>query len=97
MVFLCVKFLCVVELDKPCYCNLKVVNNREHHVAFKVHGFSISWYNPQDFRFVFGELSDKVWSEFIPFLSGQDNISEEVFRPAEREYRAAVGFLHYNK
>uniref|UniRef100_N1QY14 Vesicle-associated membrane protein-associated protein A n=1 Tax=Aegilops tauschii TaxID=37682 RepID=N1QY14_AEGTA len=24
------------ELDKPCYCNLKVVNNSEHHVAFKV-------------------------------------------------------------
>ncbi|KAL5208700.1 hypothetical protein ABZP36_033135 [Zizania latifolia] len=26
----------VFELDKPCYCNLKVVNNSEHHVAFKV-------------------------------------------------------------
>ncbi|XP_072985177.1 vesicle-associated protein 2-1-like isoform X2 [Typha latifolia] len=25
-----------VELDKPSYCNLKVVNNTEHHVAFKV-------------------------------------------------------------
>lgn len=24
------------ELDKPSYCNLKVVNNTEHHVAFKV-------------------------------------------------------------
>ncbi|AQK54048.1 vesicle-associated protein 2-1 isoform X1 [Zea mays] len=24
------------ELEKPCYCNLKVVNNSEHHVAFKV-------------------------------------------------------------
>ncbi|KAM0823312.1 hypothetical protein ACQ4PT_070957 [Festuca glaucescens] len=24
------------ELDKPCYCNLKVVNNSEYHVAFKV-------------------------------------------------------------
>ncbi|RLM79112.1 hypothetical protein C2845_PM12G22210 [Panicum miliaceum] len=24
------------ELDKACYCNLKVVNNSEHHVAFKV-------------------------------------------------------------
>ncbi|KAL5212876.1 hypothetical protein ABZP36_023723 [Zizania latifolia] len=24
------------ELDKPCYCNLKVVNNSEHYVAFKV-------------------------------------------------------------
>uniref|UniRef100_A0A0E0MAF1 MSP domain-containing protein n=1 Tax=Oryza punctata TaxID=4537 RepID=A0A0E0MAF1_ORYPU len=24
------------ELDKRCYCNLKVVNNSEHHVAFKV-------------------------------------------------------------
>uniref|UniRef100_A0A0E0I8L5 MSP domain-containing protein n=2 Tax=Oryza TaxID=4527 RepID=A0A0E0I8L5_ORYNI len=26
------------ELDKRCYCNLKVVNNSEHHAAFKVHG-----------------------------------------------------------
>uniref|UniRef100_A0ACD5ZJW5 Uncharacterized protein n=2 Tax=Avena sativa TaxID=4498 RepID=A0ACD5ZJW5_AVESA len=26
----------VFELDKPCYCNLKVVNNSECHVAFKV-------------------------------------------------------------
>ncbi|XP_062222587.1 vesicle-associated protein 2-1-like [Phragmites australis] len=26
----------LLELDKPCYCNLKVVNNSEHHVAFKV-------------------------------------------------------------
>ncbi|KAH7687541.1 Vesicle-associated membrane-protein-associated protein [Dioscorea alata] len=24
------------ELEKPSYCNLKVVNNTEHHVAFKV-------------------------------------------------------------
>ncbi|KAG1354375.1 putative Vesicle-associated protein 1-3 [Cocos nucifera] len=24
------------ELDKPSYCNLKVVNNTEHHVAFKL-------------------------------------------------------------
>uniref|UniRef100_A0A0E0I8L6 MSP domain-containing protein n=1 Tax=Oryza nivara TaxID=4536 RepID=A0A0E0I8L6_ORYNI len=24
------------ELDKRCYCNLKVVNNSEHHAAFKV-------------------------------------------------------------
>ncbi|KAG0460381.1 hypothetical protein HPP92_020273 [Vanilla planifolia] len=24
------------ELDKPAYCNLKVVNNTEHHIAFKV-------------------------------------------------------------
>ncbi|KAF2914702.1 hypothetical protein DAI22_10g182633 [Oryza sativa Japonica Group] len=23
------------ELDKRCYCNLKVVNNSEHHAAFK--------------------------------------------------------------
>uniref|UniRef100_A0A453P771 MSP domain-containing protein n=1 Tax=Aegilops tauschii subsp. strangulata TaxID=200361 RepID=A0A453P771_AEGTS len=29
------------ELDKPCYCNLKVVNNSEHHVAFKVRAISI--------------------------------------------------------
>jgi hypothetical protein len=28
-----------VELEKPCYCNLKVVNNSEHHVAFKVRSF----------------------------------------------------------
>ncbi|EEE51357.1 hypothetical protein OsJ_32372 [Oryza sativa Japonica Group] len=33
-----IKFSCVVELDKRCYCNLKVVNNSEHHAAFKVHG-----------------------------------------------------------
>ena len=33
--------MCVVELDKPCYCNLKVVNNSEHHVAFKVRAISI--------------------------------------------------------
>ncbi|RWW73116.1 hypothetical protein BHE74_00019029 [Ensete ventricosum] len=25
-----------VELEKPSYCNIKVVNNTEHHVAFKV-------------------------------------------------------------
>ncbi|PKA58901.1 Vesicle-associated protein 2-1 [Apostasia shenzhenica] len=25
-----------VEIEKPAYCNLKVVNNTEHHVAFKV-------------------------------------------------------------
>ncbi|XP_020599184.1 vesicle-associated protein 2-1 [Phalaenopsis equestris] len=25
-----------VKLDEPAYCNLKVVNNTEHHVAFKV-------------------------------------------------------------
>ncbi|KAH0466394.1 hypothetical protein IEQ34_006497 [Dendrobium chrysotoxum] len=25
-----------VELEKPAYCNLKIVNNSEHHVAFKV-------------------------------------------------------------
>lgn len=25
-----------VELEKPAYCNLKVINNSEHHVAFKV-------------------------------------------------------------
>ncbi|KAH0456768.1 hypothetical protein IEQ34_014675 [Dendrobium chrysotoxum] len=24
------------ELEKPAYCNLKIVNNTEHHVAFKV-------------------------------------------------------------
>ncbi|XP_038982431.1 vesicle-associated protein 2-1-like isoform X2 [Phoenix dactylifera] len=24
------------ELDRPSYCNLKIVNNTEHHVAFKV-------------------------------------------------------------
>ncbi|KAJ6804602.1 vesicle-associated protein 2-1 [Iris pallida] len=24
------------ELEKPAYCNLKVINNTEHHVAFKV-------------------------------------------------------------
>lgn len=25
-----------LELEKPSYCNLKVINNTEHHVAFKV-------------------------------------------------------------
>lgn len=28
-----------VELDKQSYCDLKVVNNTEHHVAFKVLSF----------------------------------------------------------
>ncbi|KAG8659507.1 hypothetical protein MANES_02G044100v8 [Manihot esculenta] len=26
----------ILELEKPSYCDLKVVNNTEHHVAFKV-------------------------------------------------------------
>lgn len=29
-------FMCSVELEKQSYCDLKVVNNTEHHVAFKV-------------------------------------------------------------
>ncbi|KAF3787631.1 Vesicle-associated protein 2-1 [Nymphaea thermarum] len=28
--------LSTVELEKQSYCNLKLVNNREHHVAFKI-------------------------------------------------------------
>jgi len=31
------------------------------------------------------------------FSSGQDDITEEVFRPAEREHRPAMGFLHDNE
>jgi hypothetical protein len=30
-------------------------------------------------------------------ISGQNNIAEEVFRPAEREHRLAMGFLHNNE
>lgn len=58
---LLIKILCVVELDKPCYCNLKVVNNSEHHVAFKVRGISI-------FAFALVKPGDEAWSEFVPLF-----------------------------
>ncbi|RRT63006.1 hypothetical protein B296_00041098 [Ensete ventricosum] len=41
-----------VELEKPSYCNIKVVNNTEHHVAFKVFGkMRVSLISPR-FEFV---------------------------------------------
>jgi hypothetical protein len=93
--------LCVVELDKPCYCNLKVVNNSEYHVAFKVRGISISWWcTTLNFLLAFWwnlVTRFRLDQTFVSFPSGQDDISEEVFRQAERERRPAVGFLHDNK
>lgn len=51
-----------VELEKPCYCNLKVVNNSEHHVAFKVRDFPIS---PQNFRVLCDEKLNQVCPIFL--------------------------------
>jgi len=36
--------------------------------------------------------------KFAQFIfAGQNNITEEVFCPAEREHRPAMGFLHNNE
>lgn len=59
--FLVMVFMFSVELEKPSFCDLKVVNNTEHHVAFKVckvsvhsriYGYVYSWSILRLFMFV---------------------------------------------
>lgn len=40
--FMNISCFLIVELEKQSYCDLKVTNNTEHHVAFKVGTITLS-------------------------------------------------------
>ena len=105
-IFLCFELMNVgtissVELEKQSFCDLKVANNTEHHVAFKVIT-SLIVIIDLDYRLSNEFCIFCIWLTLNVYFSitraiGQNDLAQEVLCASQHRCCTALGFLHHKR